>query len=649
MSVSTEPIQLPSPAEPSTRRRLPRGLRRPGTIVAGAWLVLVVLASATARWWTPFPAEHQDLGQVLGGPTARHLLGTDELGRDIFSRLVAGGWISIGPALLAVAVAFGVGVPMALLAAEHGRRAEWSCSRVAELLLALPTTVILLAFVGSVGVHVWAIMAVLGLLLSAPVYRILLALAQSLRTRLYVDAAKVNGVGSLQVNLRHVLPGLATTIAVQAAQLFALGILIEAGLAFMGYGPAVPTPSWGGLIGDAQQHIYDDPWMMVPTGVVLALTVIAANQIADSLAGERERTAPVRKPARRSGRIVPTAVRPSAVVTSDALLEVRDLHVGVDDGPELVSGVSVRIRPGTVLGLVGESGCGKTMTARSLLGLLPDGVAVTEGSIHFGGRDLLGLTERELQAVRGREIAMISQEPMVALDPMFSVGYQLTRPIRRFRGVGRREARRTALDLLAQVGIVDPQRVLRSHPHELSGGMAQRVCIALALTGSPKLLIADEPTTALDVTVQAEILSLLRSLVRTSGLSVVLVSHDLGVVADLCDDIAVMYAGQVVESGTVTAVLDGAAHPYTGALLSANPHIPQGEEVPDRLPSIRGTVPAPEDWPDGCRFAQRCALATSRCHEPIEAAPAHRDGTVRCIHPLSTATTVAPSEPGAAR
>ncbi|MGW3917641.1 ABC transporter permease, partial [Streptomyces sp. NPDC005070] len=218
MSVSTEPIQLPAPAGPSTRRRLPRTLRRPDTTLAAVWLALVVLASATARWWAPFPVDHQDLGHALGGPSARHWLGTDELGRDLFSRMVTGGWISIGPALLAVAVAFGVGVPMALHAAEHGRGVEWSYSRVAELLLALPTTVILLAFVGSVGIHVWAIMAVLGLLLAAPVYRILLAQAQSLRTRLYVDAAKVNGVGSFQVNLRHVLPGMATTIVVQAAQ-----------------------------------------------------------------------------------------------------------------------------------------------------------------------------------------------------------------------------------------------------------------------------------------------------------------------------------------------------------------------------------------------------------------------------------------------
>ena len=234
-----------------------------------------------------------------------------------------------------------------------------------------------------------------------------------------------------------------------------------------------------------------------------------------------------------------------------------------------------------MLGLVGESGCGKTMTARSLLGLLPDGVSVSGGSILWQGRELVGLSEKELNAIRGREIAMISQEPMVALDPMFSVAYQLTQPLRRFRGVGRAEAKTIAAELLAQVGIVDAERVLKSYPHQLSGGMAQRVAIALALTGQPKLLIADEPTTALDVTVQAEILSLLRALVRDTGLSVVIVSHDLGVVADICDDVAVMYAGEVVESGTAVAVLDDPQHPYTMALLGANPHVPDGEPVPD--------------------------------------------------------------------
>jgi peptide/nickel transport system permease protein len=642
------------------RRRfplLPRTARGVGGALSAAWLILLLLASLTASRWEPYPADDQNPMHTLAGPSASHWLGTDELGRDVLTRIAAGSWISVGPALLAIVVAFGIGIPLALVAAEHGRWVERGFSRFAELLLALPSVIILLAFVGAVGVHPWAILTVLGVLLSAPVYRIFLGQAQSLRTRLYVDAARVNGVSSLRVNLRHVLPAMLTTIAVQAAQLFAVSILIEAGLAFMGFGPSVPAPSWGGLIANASQNVYGDPWLMVPTGVVLALTVVAANVLADAVqvgmgggAGELEPAA--RRGKRRTGRpaavsgtaadaAAGTAAGPGAPLTSepDALLDVRDLTVSVIDGPALVTGVSFALRPGTVLGLVGESGCGKTMTARALLGLLPDGVEVTGGSLCFAGRDLAGLTERELRGVRGREAALISQEPMVALDPVFSIGYQLTQPIRRFRSVGRHrvgrsEARRIAEELLGQVGIVDARRIMRSYPHQLSGGMAQRVCIALALTGSPKLLIADEPTTALDVTVQAEILSLLRSLVSTRDLSVIIVSHDLGVVADLCDEMAVMYAGQVVESGTVTEVLGRPTHPYTAALLGANPHVAEGLPVPERLPSIPGTVPAAADWPAGCRFASRCSLVTEACARPVPATQAHGAGTVRCVHPL---------------
>ena len=404
------------PARGHVLRRTGRALRAGGLLSAG-WLVLLLLASLTAAWWEPYQTDAQDSARTLAGPSGSHWLGTDELGRDVLTRIAAGSWISVGPALLAVVVAFGVGIPLALAAAEHGRWVERGSSRFAELLLALPAIVILLAFVGAVGVHPWAIMTVLGVLLSAPVYRVFLSQAQSLRTRLYVDAARVNGVSSFQVNLRHVLPAMATTIAVQAAQLFAIGVLIEAGLAFLGFGPSIPSPSWGGLIAAASQHIYDDPWLMVPTGVVLALTVIAANVLADTVlvstggGGERER---VRQPASAGGRgkhrparaghtgarvlvdgdgsgsaagtrgaAVPVVAAGEPMADPGALLDVRDLTVSVAGGPGLVTGVSFAVHEGTVLGLVGESGCGKTMTASALLGLLPEGVAVTGGTIGF--------------------------------------------------------------------------------------------------------------------------------------------------------------------------------------------------------------------------------------------------------------------------
>ncbi|MGY2078494.1 dipeptide/oligopeptide/nickel ABC transporter permease/ATP-binding protein [Modestobacter sp. SYSU DS0657] len=621
----------PEPASPARRRRLPDVLRRPGGLLAAGWLLFIIAASLTAPLWRPYGVAEQDLANRLALPSAEHWLGTDPLGRDLLSRIFTAGTEPLLSSAVTVLVAFGIGLPLALIAAERGPRVERVISRVTEVFLALPSTILLLAVIGVIGVRTFIIMAILGVLISAAVYRVMLGVAQSVRTRLYVDAARVNGLGSLRVNVVHVLPSMATVIAVQAAQLYGIGLLIVAGLAFLGFGPAEPDPSWGFMIQDASSYVFSAPWLMVPTGLVLALTVIAANELADSIAGK---AAGEKAPARRTRRAaVRTAPVDDAASPADpaVVLEVRDLAIAVDDGPDLVTDVSFALRPGRVLGLVGESGCGKTMTARSLLGLLPDGVSVRGGSIRWQGRDLVGLSAKELNAVRGREIAMISQEPMVALDPMFSIAYQLTGPIRRFRGVARAEARRIAAELLRNVGIVDAQRVLRSYPHQLSGGMAQRVCIALALTGEPELLVADEPTTALDVTVQAEILTLLRALVRDTGLSVVIVSHDLGVVADICDDVAVMYAGTVVESGTAAAVLDGPAHPYAQALLAANPHVPDGVPVPVRLASIPGTVPPPGSWPDGCRFATRCQFVQERCRSPFPALPAHDTGSVRCV------------------
>ncbi len=257
---------------------------------------------------------------------------------------------------------------------------------------------------------------------------------------------------------------------------------------------------------------------------------------------------------------------------------------------------------------------------------------MTGGQILWNGKNLAAATDKELEGIRGRDIALVSQEPMRALDPMFTVGYQLTSAIRRLRSAGRAEARIEALGLLEKVGIVDARRILKTYPHQISGGMAQRVAIALALSGKPRLLVADEPTTALDVTVQAEILSLLRSLVKDTGMSVVMVTHDLGVVADICDQVAVMYAGQVVENGHTVSILADPRHPYTLALLAADPHANTAHDMPERLATIKGQVPQPKDWPGGCRFAARCQFAGSACLVPVPLLPSGADsGLVRCV------------------
>jgi peptide/nickel transport system ATP-binding protein/oligopeptide transport system ATP-binding protein len=302
----------------------------------------------------------------------------------------------------------------------------------------------------------------------------------------------------------------------------------------------------------------------------------------------------------------------------DLLLSVRELRTWfrTDQGvARAVDGVSFDVHPGETLGVVGESGCGKTVTALSILGLLPEPPAAIEpgSSIRFLGEELLGVGPRRMRAIRGNEIAMIFQEPMSSLNPVYSVGIQISEAIRLHRGMDKKGARHEAVRLLREVGIPDAEQRVDEYPHQLSGGMRQRVMIAMALSCEPKLLIADEPTTALDVTIQAQILELLADLRAKHAMAILLITHDLGVVAEVCDRVVVMYAGQVVESGSVHEIFADPRHPYTRGLLGSLPSV---EEPGQRLVSIPGTVPNPTAWPAGCRFAERCELAGDGCQEP---------------------------------
>ena len=630
------------------RRLSGRVFRSPAAVLSIVWLVGLVLASLTSPLWLRYGPLEQDLSAVLQGPSLAHFLGTDELGRDLLSRIVTAAAPTLLIAVITPIVAVLVTVPITLWAARYAR-AEGLVNRVSEIVLSLPGTVIILAFIAAVGTNMPLVMIAFGLLLFGALYRVFFGQAKSLHQQLYVEAAAVDGVKPMTASLRHVLPNMSTTVIVQFVLLFGAAIGLQAGLAFIGLGPQPPEPTWGGMVQTASQYIFQQPWMMIPTGGVLALTIIAANSLADVLAGgsamppslvslKRRRapadagtTAPVAETSVAAS--TPAAASPGDVPVhaGDSLL-VQDLVIGVDDGPELVSGVSLRVGRGRVLGLVGESGCGKSVTSYAMLGLLAPGLSVRSGRIMWNGVDLARADEKSLQRVRGHEIAFISQEPSRALDPMFTVGWQLATSVKRLRGVGGGEAKRIALQLLTDVGIVDPPRVLKSYPHQISGGMAQRVAIALALSGRPKLLIADEPTTALDVTVQAEILGLLRGLIAERDMSIILVTHDLGVVADLCDDVSVMYAGQIVESGSVRDVLVRPEHPYTMALLAADPHAIIDFEGTTRLASIPGQVPLPGSWTSGCRFAQRCRFAQDECKAPIPLLPrVEGAGGVRCI------------------
>lgn len=298
-----------------------------------------------------------------------------------------------------------------------------------------------------------------------------------------------------------------------------------------------------------------------------------------------------------------------------ALLEVNNLEISFRHGKKYlttVNGVSFHVNPGETLGIVGESGCGKSVTSLSIMGLLPENLSKIgdTSEILFEGKSLTKLSQAEYQQIRGKDIAMIFQDPMTSLNPVLTIGYQMIEQIVTHEKVDKKTARERAAEMLEKVGIPRPEKVLQDYPHQLSGGMRQRVMIAMALSCNPKLLIADEPTTALDVTIQAQILELMKELQDEFNTSIMFITHDLGVVAEICDRVIVMYAGEIIEEGTVEDIFNNPSHPYTIGLLNSIPDLEREER---RLQSIPGSVPTPDKMPTGCRFSPRCKHATEKC------------------------------------
>jgi len=309
----------------------------------------------------------------------------------------------------------------------------------------------------------------------------------------------------------------------------------------------------------------------------------------------------------------------------EPVVRVENLSIGfAGSGVNVVDAVSFAVAPGKTLCLVGESGCGKSVTSLAIMGLLPPkSTRIPSGRVEFQGQDLLHLPIRELEEIRGNRMAMIFQEPMTSLNPVFTVGDQIAEAVRRHRPVSRREARDRALEMFRRVRIPSPERRLDDYPHQLSGGMRQRVMIAMALANDPQLLIADEPTTALDVTIQAQILELMRDLQRETGTAMLLITHNLGVVAQVADEVAVMYAGRIVESGPVEAVFRDPQHPYTIGLMGS---IPSLGARSGRLATIPGSVPPPQALPAGCRFSTRCPFADEHCRTVVPPFVSSADG-----------------------
>jgi peptide/nickel transport system permease protein len=551
-----------------------RLMRNPLGAASIALLLLVTLVAVIAPL-LPLPDPLVvDLRSANLPPSGEHLLGTDSSGRDVMSRLVWGARVNLLGAALALAVAVAIGLPSGLLAGYYGKWFDGVSNWFTGLIMALPGIVVVLAARAVLGPSIWIAMTVFGIMLSPSIFRIVRGAVLSVRGELYVDAARVSGLTDARIMGRHILTVVRAPVIIQSARLASIAIAIQAGLEFLGVSD-ISVPSWGTMLNEGFRRIAISPelvlWPALTIGLVSMALILLGNALRDALedTGGGARSEAVATSTAATA--VPTTTAPAAPVEG-ALLSVRGLRVGYPAGDgyaDVVHGVDLDIAEGEVLGLVGESGSGKTQTAFAVLGLLPEGGKVTGGSIRFDGVDLAGAGERTFEGLRGTQIAYIPQEPMSNLDPSFRIGWQLTAPLRHRLGLSKTAARDRALDLLDRVGIRDPRATFDAYPHQISGGMAQRVLIAGAVAGEPRLLIADEPTTALDVTVQAEVLDLLRDLQREQKMAVLLVTHNFGVVADLCDRVAVMSAGRVVETGEVDNVLRSPKDAYTKRLLGA--------------------------------------------------------------------------------
>ncbi|MEI8000488.1 MAG: dipeptide/oligopeptide/nickel ABC transporter permease/ATP-binding protein [Actinomycetes bacterium] len=623
-------------ALPRRRGAFRRLLRRPGPTAALAFLVLLGLAALFAPWIAPYDPNAIDVPDRFATPSWHHLLGADDLGRDLLSRLLYGARVSLVVSLSVIVIATLVALVVGMVAGYSGGAIDNVLMRFADGGLSFPPLVLALAVAGILGPGVVNVIAALTIVFVFGLTRLVRGTTLAVREEPFVEASRAAGSRTRRILAHRVLPNIRSPLVIAATFGIAGVLLAETGLSFLGLGPRPPNASWGNMLrGAYERGLYRAPWVLFVPGVAIALTIFAFNLLGDGLrdvlgvgrSGRAKRT-------ERRGltSVVRSTVPDARPGGDDALLRIEGLSVefATERGvSRVVDGVSLAIRPGETVGLVGESGSGKTVTSLAVMRLVPSPPGtIVEGAIRFDGQDLLALDFEAVRRVRGSGISMVFQDPMTSLDLSFTVGSRLVEAQRVHRDVSRSAARRRAVELLELVGIPAPETRLRQYPHQLSGGLRQRVAIAIALANEPRLLIADEPTTALDVTVQAQILDLLKQLQQDLGMAVLFVTHDLGVIADLCDRVAVMYAGEIVEEASAQDLFERPQHPYTAGLLGA---MPQVGGSGDRLAVIPGQVPQAHAMPDGCRFADRCDHAVAHCRSTSVPVTVVASSSVRCV------------------
>ncbi|WP_344450611.1 dipeptide/oligopeptide/nickel ABC transporter permease/ATP-binding protein [Actinocorallia aurantiaca] len=582
-------------------------MRSPSAL-AGLLLVLVTLVFAViGPWLWGEEAARFDPLHILEGHSPEHLLGTDDGGRDLLARTLAATRQSVWLAVLATLITTALGIPLGALPSVLGPRTARFASGLIDSLVAFP--VLLLAMFAALIAGTGARGAVVGIgVAAAPgLARLTRTLAGTVASSDYVAAARVLGASRAAVLVRHILPNIAEPLILTVTANLGYALLGLATLSLLGLGVQPPDYDWGRLLHDTLPRVYVDPEAVAGPALAVAVAGIGFTLLGESLA-----RAAAREPSATSA---PSASRGESRTelppecgplpgTPEAVLEVRDLSVSFG-GATPVRGISFSVAPGETVGIVGESGSGKSLTALAIGGLVPRPGEVS-GRVLLGGRPLEELSRREL----GTRLAMVFQDPMAALNPALRVGSQLAEVATAHLGASRGQAWRRAVDRLGRVRLPDPAGDARRHPHEFSGGMRQRAVIAMGLMGEPELVVADEPTTALDVTVQKRVLELLAEVNETTGAAGLLISHDLAVVSRYCRRVLVMYAGRIVEE-LPSERLRHARHPYTRALVASSPDLSTDRSLP--LATIPGLQPTPDEVPGGCAFAPRCGRVLERC------------------------------------
>ena len=567
-------------------------------------------------------------------------LGTDHLGRDLLSRLIWGTRVSVAVGLAATLAAALIGSTIGLVAAFYGRWVDAVLMRTIDTLMAFPYLLLALAIVAALGPGLLnALMAIA--VVNIPFFaRAVRGQALAIKNQDYVAAARLSGFSDARIILTEILPNVLPVVIVTMSSTLSWMILETAGLSFLGLGAQPPTADLGSMLGDGRDLIHRAPMVALLPGLVILLLAIGINLVGDGVRDvldPRLKSGALTRPAAATKRRLPAS--PAAPRMDERLvLSVQNLSTFFEVGGrtlKAVHDVSFEVRRGEALGVVGESGSGKSVTALSLLGLVasPPGV-ITDGAIWFNDRqrgpiDLARLPIRELQQLRGSRIAYIFQDPLTALHPVLKVGFQVAETLVQHQGMGWADARREAVRLLDMVKLPTPAEKAHAYPHELSGGQRQRVMIAMALANQPDLIVADEPTTALDVTTQRRVLELLDELRREHDAALLFISHDFGVIADLCDRVQVMYAGEVVERAPSTELFRNPSHPYTRRLLDCVPSLTDDRAIE----AIPGLPPAVDRLPPGCPFADRCDEAEPACRQGTIALRRVSDlHAARCIH-----------------